>query len=63
MRSNNAPRSKPPIEAALRESEASYRALFDNAVVGIYRTTPDGRHLEVNPALARMRGCDTPASL
>ncbi len=48
-------------EAALRESEARYRALFDNAVVGIYRTTPDGRHLEVNPTLARMRGCDTPA--
>lgn len=48
-------------EAALRESEARYRALFDNAVVGIYRTTPDGRHLELNPALARMRGCATPA--
>jgi PAS domain S-box-containing protein len=48
-------------EEALRESEMRYRNLFDHAVVGIYRTAPDGRHLEVNPALARMRGCDSPA--
>ncbi len=47
-------------EGALRESERRNRDLFDHAVVGIYRTTPDGRHLEVNPALARMRGCDSP---
>jgi PAS domain S-box-containing protein len=48
-------------EVALRESERRFRDLFDHAVVGIYRTTPEGRHLEVNPALARMRGCDSPA--
>ena len=46
---------------ALRESERRYRDLFDLAVVGIYRTKPRGRHLEVNPALARMRGCNTSA--
>ena len=43
-------------EAALRASEARYRSLFENAVLGIYQTTPDGRILAVNPALIRMLG-------
>ena len=43
-------------EDALRESEKRYRGLFDNAPVGIYRTTPDGRILMANPALVRMLG-------
>ena len=41
-------------EAALRQSEERYRSLFNNATVGIYRTTPGG-HIEAgNPALLRM---------
>ena len=32
--------------------EASYRAFFDHAVDGIFRTTPDGHYLAVNQALA-----------
>lgn len=40
-----------------------YRSLFDNAVEGIYRTTPDGRYLDANPALARIYGYDSPAEL
>ncbi len=38
-------------EAALRESEARYRSLFDQSPIGIYRTTPDGRILAANAAL------------
>jgi PAS domain S-box-containing protein len=34
-----------------------YRDIFMHAVEGIYRSTPDGRFIEVNPALARMFGC------
>ncbi len=41
---------------ALEESEERYRHLFENAPVGIYRTTPDGRILLANPALVRMLG-------
>lgn len=41
---------------ALRESEARFRSLFENAVLGLYRTTPDGRILLANPALVRMLG-------
>ena len=40
-----------------------YRSLFENAVEGIYRTTPDGRYLDANPALARIYGYDSPAEL
>lgn len=47
----------------LRQSEANYRNLFDNAIEGIYQTTPDGRYLNVNPALAQMYGYDSPEAL
>ncbi len=45
----------------LRESEANYRGLFENALEGIYRTSFAGRPLAVNPALARMLGYDSAA--
>jgi PAS domain S-box-containing protein len=41
-------------EEALRESEARFRRLFENSLVGIYRTTPDGRILLANPTLVKM---------
>jgi PAS domain S-box-containing protein len=43
-------------EKALMESEERYRTLFENAPVGIYRTTPGGLILAANPALAKMLG-------
>ncbi len=50
-------------EAALRESEARYRALFDRVPLGLYRTSPDGRILDANPTLVEMLGCPDAASL
>ncbi|MBL8710181.1 MAG: PAS domain S-box protein [Rhodospirillaceae bacterium] len=44
---------------ALREAEERYRSLFDNAVMGIYVSSLDGRMLRANPALARINGYDT----
>jgi len=44
-------------EQALQEAEAKYRGIYENAVIGIFQLTPDGRLLSVNPALARML-CD-----
>ena len=44
----------------LRESESRLRFLFDNAVLGIFQTTPEGAVLSVNPAFARMFGYDSP---
>ena len=43
-------------EEALLKSEKQYRDLFENAPIGIYRTTPDGRMLVANPALIHMLG-------
>ena len=40
----------------LTEAEGKYRGMFENAVEGIYQSTPDGRYLTVNAALARMYG-------
>ena len=40
--------------------EASYRAFFEQAVEGIFRTTPDGRYLVVNQALADIYGYSSP---
>jgi len=43
-------------EAALRASEESYRSLVDRVPVGLYRTTADGRFLQVNPAGLEIMG-------
>ncbi len=43
-------------EYALRESEERYRNLFENSVLGIYRTTPDGKIIMANPSLVSMLG-------
>lgn len=43
-------------ESALQESEERLRTLFDGVPIGLYRTTPDGQVLDVNPALVRILG-------
>lgn len=48
---------------ALRNAERRYRSLFDNAIEGIFRTSPDGRYLDANPALARIYGFDSSLEL
>ena len=41
----------------LREQSAEhYRDVFENALIGIYRSTPEGRLLLANPALIQMLG-------
>lgn len=40
-----------------------YRAMFEHAVEGIFRTTPAGRYLAANATLARMYGYDSPQDL
>ena len=46
-------------EAALRESEARFRTLFEESREAIYVSTPEGRFLAVNPAGLRLLGVDT----
>jgi two-component system, sensor histidine kinase and response regulator len=56
------PGTRPGDQETLRELE-KYRSLFDNATEGIFQTTPDGRYLGANPALARLYGYDSPKEL
>ena len=46
-------------EEALRASEERFRSLYENATLGIYRTSPDGQILLANPALVNMLGYET----
>src|SRR5271166_3383994 len=48
---------------ALRRAEQKYRSIFENATEGIFQTTPEGKYLSANPALARMYGYDSPGEL
>ncbi|OPX62909.1 MULTISPECIES: PAS domain S-box protein [unclassified Methanoregula] len=48
------------MEEALEESEGHYRGIFDNAPMGIFHSAAEGELLDVNPALARMFGYDSP---
>jgi PAS domain S-box-containing protein len=50
-------------ETALRAAETKYRSIFENAVEGIFQTTPDGRYLTANPALAGIYGYETVAQM
>jgi Amt family ammonium transporter len=50
-------------EDRLRDAERKYRSFFENAVEGIFRTTPEGRYLEANRTLARIYGFATVAEM
>ena len=47
-------------QEALKASEERFRDLFDNAVEGVYHTTPEGRLVDFNMAFARMFGYGSP---
>ncbi len=46
-------------EQALRRSEARYRSLVQSSVYGIYRSSLEGRFLDINPALIAMLGYES----
>jgi len=47
----------------LVSDEQRYRGIFLNSIEGIFQTTPDGRYLGANPALARIYGFTSPEEL
>jgi len=51
------------IERALATSEEKYRNIFDNAVEGIFQSSPEGRFITVSPAYARMFGYAGPEEM
>jgi len=46
-------------EEALRQAEEKYRSIFENALDGIFQSTPDGQFISANPAVARMFGYES----
>ena len=51
------------MDMALLEAEEKYHSLFDHLVEGIFQTTPEGRYLMANAALARIYGYASPEEL
>jgi diguanylate cyclase (GGDEF)-like protein/PAS domain S-box-containing protein len=47
-------------EQALSQAEEKYRAIFEDAVIGIFQITPEGRPVSINRALAQMHGYNSP---
>ncbi len=50
-------------DEGLKQAEHKYRRIFEDAVIGIFQSSPEGRYLTANPAMARMLGYDSPADL
>ncbi len=52
------------IQAARHfEAEHRYRNIFENCAWGVFQTTPAGRYLRANTALAHIYGYDSPGAL
>ncbi len=47
----------------LRQSEMKYRNLIESMPDGVYRSTPEGKFNEVNPAMVKMLGYDSKEEL
>jgi PAS domain S-box-containing protein len=50
-------------EEELKKSEEKYRNIFETIAEGIYRTTPEGRFVIVNPAFAAICGYASPEEM
>ncbi|MBD1913649.1 AAA-like domain-containing protein [Leptolyngbya sp. PL-A3] len=50
-------------EAALRIAEENYRGIFENALEGIFQSTPAGTLIRINPAMARIYGYESPQEM
>ncbi len=48
---------------SIRQAEERYRSIFENAVEGIFQSTPDGRILGASPSMAAILGYDSPQDL
>lgn len=45
------------------DRERLYHSVFEHAVEGMFQTSPEGRYLRANPALARLYGYESPETL
>lgn len=51
------------LYSEVRTAEKNYRSIFENSIEGIFQASHQGRYLNVNPAMARILGYDSPTDL
>ena len=51
------------LETTLKETEAKFKNIVNNAIEGIFRTDPRGRFTHANPSFARIHGYTSPAEI
>lgn len=51
------------VQDALRIAEENYRSIFENALEGIFQSTPNGQYINVNPAMAKIYGYSSPSEM
>ncbi len=54
---------KHEMETKLKKEQENFKNLFENAPVGIFHSTPNGKLCRVNNALSKMWGYDSPEEL
>src|SRR5579862_3892840 len=54
---------KKQAEEALQRAEEKHKRIFENAIEGFFESTPAGRFLAVNPAMARIAGYSSPEEM
>jgi PAS domain S-box-containing protein len=47
----------------LATAEEKYRSIFENAIEGMFQSSPEGRYYSVNPAMAELLGYSSPAEM
>jgi len=50
-------------EINYKKAEEKYRNIFENAIEGIFQTSPEGHFISANPSLAKIHGYDSPEDL
>ncbi|HEY9674516.1 MAG TPA: PAS domain S-box protein [Waterburya sp.] len=56
-------RLRKKAQEELLKAEQKYRSIFENALEGIFQTTPDGQYISANRATALLYGYDSPEEL
>ncbi|BBL79986.1 hypothetical protein RxyAA322_18400 [Rubrobacter xylanophilus] len=51
------------VERGRTAAEENYRSIYENAVEGIFQSTPEGKLITANPAMARMFGYGSPREM
>ncbi|MGP1384494.1 MAG: PAS domain S-box protein [Thainema sp.] len=51
------------VEQALQIAEEKYRSIYENALEGIFQSSPAHRYISVNPAMARIHGYSSPLDM